>query len=623
LETPPLPEPEDAPWLQPRLWALMGLAGVMFAGFGARLYYLNVLRGPEYFELSENNFLMERRFGAPRGNLLARDGTVLALNRVYYQVEMSPFRLNRSEIEVTLERVANLLGRPDVRRLADAVARTRPRWARLTLATNLSEEAIQPLLERRFELPGVQVSPLYSRLHPEGQLLGHVTGFIGRIAPQQLERAFEEGYLRNDFIGKLGAELEFEAQLRGTHGREIQIRDAAGRPRAQYIQEPAQRGQDVVLTIDLSLQRRADELLEGHRGSILALDPRTGEVLAMVNKPDFDPNHPMRGADEGLTSQINLALRGRFSPGSVFKLVTAAAGLAHGFSPGQKINCPGYFLLEGVEKPFYCDVRSGHGTIDLTAAIERSCNVYFYHWAADLGAERLVAAARAFGFGRLTGIDLAYEGAGHLVEPGQRPIYRGSVVQMGIGQGALVAVTPLQVLIAYVGLAAGGALSQPHILAEIRPPNRDFPRAFVPRRPPERLPLSAEHRALLIEALRRVVRSPAGTGYRVNFDPAWDVAGKTGSAEVAGQALTDGWFVAFAPASAPEICILAAVLGEGHGADTAGPLVRDLFEMHFARRVGPSAGRPPVSDSSRSPLAEVGRPALPPLWSAPEGIDAP
>lgn len=568
-------------------WRLSLLGFILLAGLtvlGMRIYYLTIPRGPYFYELSENNFLFEQPLSAPRGRVFTSDGTALSVNKTRYDIEMSPFRMTRDQIEDSLSQLAKLLDRPEIESKTEEVIKKRPPWEPVNLAEGLDLETIGPVLERVYAMPGVTVAPAYQRFHPLGQLMGHVTGYIRKVDPATLGAHPEKGYLKNDLVGKIGIESQYEDDLRGTHGKEIYIRDARGRPRSSHLETRALRGNDVILTIDLELQTLADDLLTGHRGVAIVLDPRDGAVLALVSKPDYDPNLPLSASSKSKTSSYNKATRGRFAPASTFKLVTASAGLLMGKDPSENGDCDGQYFLPNVKRPFYCDVRSGHGTLDMFGAIQKSCNVYFYRWANQIGRDRMLDTAAAYGFGEPTGIDLQPEGSGHLAEPGSG-VYQGSVVQMGIGQGALIAVTPLQLLNAYAALANGGIRYQPHLMKEVRTPSGSVVRTFEPV-VQGKLPISNAQRKILMEGFRRVIQTEGGTARGAGFESDWDASGKTGSAELFGQKLTNGWFVAYAPTAAPEIAMIVLVEGEGHGGATAAPIARELMALYFSRKTG-------------------------------------
>lgn len=600
------PTRQKATFIPARLAFLGLIALVLIVVFCIRIYFLTAVRGHDYFELSEDNFLRERPVEAPRGKILTDDGTPISLNRPLYDVRMSRFRLDEETIDESVARLATLLDNPSILDRAEEIKQTWPSWEPVTLARELPSEEVAPVIERLYALPGVQVEPRFVRHHPEGPVTAHVTGHVGGISPSQLPRYLEKDYLQTDLVGKLSAERQFESFLRGTHGTELTIHDAFGRLRSSHVEIPARRGNDVKLTVDLRLQQLADGLLEGHSGVLIAMDPRDGSILALSSKPDYDPNHPMRGMGSDDVSSYNKAIRGFYAPGSTFKLITAAAGLIHGFNPDTKINCPGRFYLPNVRRPFFCDVRWGHGPLNMEEAIQRSCNVFFYTWADRLGHERLYRVSRQFGFGEPTGIDLMpteYEPSGVLPDPASRGIYRGSVIQMGIGQGALISATPLQILGAYAAVANDGVRVKPHVLDSVRSPEGELIQQHEPEIAGE-LPLNDHQLALLREGLHRVVHKPGGTGHARGLKKEWDAAGKTGSSEVAGQELTNGLWVCYAPASNPEVAMIGIVEAEGHGGSTALPLVAQMMAEYFE----PGSGvipQPEPSEEATEPAPEV------------------
>ncbi len=577
------PSRENTPFVPWRL-AFLGLVTLaLLGGFTARVYYLTVLMNPYFYDLSEKNFLHEQPIGSLRGKIVTSDGTAIALNRTLYNIEMGPFGLDKEEITRTINRLAELMKRPELADRAKAVMDCRPKWKRVTLARDLNLSEVTPVIERAYQLPGVVIEPQYSRYYPYGSLFAHITGYSGPIDEKELKRHLDRGYLRGDNIGKLGAERQFESALRGSHGTELVIHDAHGRPRSGRVEEAALRGNDVVLTLDLHLQAFTDAIMADRLGVAIAMDPRDGAILSFVSKPDYDPNYLRRANAGGTVSTYNKIVRGRFAPASTFKLVTATAGLIVGRGPEGSIFCGGNYNLPNLKQRFYCDVRWGHGSLDLYEAIQKSCNVYFYTWADQLGLDRMVETSKIYGFGLPTEIDLAlagHETTGYLGKRKGFPAYRGSIIQMGIGQGAMIGVTPMQLICAYAMLANGGVRMRPHIFKEERSPVGEVVRNYEPK-VMGTLPINEAQRAVLLEGFRRVIQKEGGTAFRKKFDPAWNAAGKTGSAEVTGQIEANGWFACFAPMDKPEICILVLIENEGHGATTAAPIAREIMRTYF------------------------------------------
>ncbi|MCE5229808.1 hypothetical protein LLG95_09460 [bacterium] len=585
-----VPTRDDVPFVQGRLNILLLLFSLAMILFGMRMYKLTILEGPDRRRESEENFLREESIAAPRGRILDRYGRPLAINRTVFQVEMSPFNLGANEITSTVAAVAKLVGKPSVNQLANAVIRKRPRENSVTLAGGLTLDQVLPLLEERFQLPGVTVHTSYERVYPEGEVAGGVTGHVGGIPESELDSFLERGYLRDEMVGRSNAERTFESILRGTPGIEVVKRDHVGRTRARSLSKPVQPGDTIYLTLDLGMQRLAQALLGDWRGFIVAMDPSDGGVLAMAYNPGYDPNYPTRGHQFNPIYQKTRPINGRFSgfaPGSTFKIVTAAAGLMAGFSPSEYINCGGYTTL-GKTK-FYCDQRWGHDDENFSDAMTHSCNIYFYTWGRRVGPTALTNMARGFGFGAPTGFELAPPGTenpGHVARPDVDEIYPGSVMHMAIGQGEMIAVSPIQMARAYAAICNGGILMRPRIIDRIRTaedePVTEIEDADGSRRdigiadPQGKLPLSGEARRTITDGLFRVTHDPTGTGRHGAFPPEWSVAGKTGTAQT-GRKTPDGWFVCYAPAEAPRIVIVVLVEESGHGGAIAAPLARQIL----------------------------------------------
>ena len=576
------PTAEDLPFVKRRLGVLL-LGFIVLSGIlGAQVYRLTVLHGPEYRESSENNFRKSATLIAPRGRILDRNGEPLAINEPRFDIEMSPFGLRPEQILATGSELAALLGRPRAAELAAGVVKLRPRWRSRTVAKDIKLGEVLPVREQAYRLPGLILAPHYKRVYPSAEITGHITGHVGAIDKKRLTEYLERGYLRNEKIGMQGAESTFEKLLHGQHGAEIVVRDAEGRPRRRAVDRRATPGHHVYLTIDMKLQRLAHALLEGWKGTIIVMDPRDGAVLAMADRPTYDPNRPWRG------SPYNKITRGHFAPGSTFKVVTAAAGLLGGRSAGEHRSCAGVFFIPGVRLRFPCHLRWGHGSVDLYGALERSCNVYFYNWSYRMRGRRMIKAAAAFGFGRRTDFELVgpgEESKGRLAHPDQK-IRLGTVLHMGIGQGELIDVTPIQMARAYAALCNGGTLHRPRIIHEIRSPAGKLLRGGEVQAQGQ-LPLTDDQRRAILEGLWQVVHEKRGTGSRIGFKPEWRVAGKTGTAQTprsfARLAPSNAWFCGFAPFEDPEVLVLVLVEEAGHGGAEAGPVARQIMAQYFGQ----------------------------------------
>lgn len=602
---------DDAPFIQGRLNLLVLVFSIVMVVFAMRIYRLSILEGADRRRETEENFLREDSIAAPRGRILDRNGLPLAINRTVFRVDMAPLRLGKDEITSTVAAVARLLGRPAVAALADTVSANRPRENSVALATGLTLDQVLPLLEERFQLPGVTVHTSYERVYPEGDVAGGITGHVARIPKEEYQAFKQEGYLSDEMVGRDNAERTFESILRGTPGTERLKRDHLGRTRERKLDKPVEPGDTIYLTIDLGMQRLAKALLGDWDGFILAMDPRDGAVLAMAYNPDYDPNfNPTRKKH----SQYNMIFQGSgFAPGSTFKIVTAATGLMAGFTPEESIPCDGYITL-GKTK-FWCDQKWGHGNENFSDAMTHSCNIYFYTWGRRAGAGLLCKMARGFGFGAPTDFELAPPGlekAGHVADPDQDTIQAGSVMHMAIGQGEMIGVTPIQMGRAYAALCNGGTLLRPRIVQRVCTAD-DRQTSMIEQvdgglwrvgRPvvQGKLPVSADARRTILDGLHRVTHDPRGTGRHANFPPEWNVAGKTGTAQT-GRPTPDGWFVCYAPAEAPQIVIVILIKESGHGGTIAAPLARQLL-AYWHGKPEPQVVPPPHPDAEPATVAQ-------------------
>lgn len=578
------PAREELPFISRRLGTLVLLFSLVMALFAGRIYQLTIVEGPKYRDTSENNFQLQEPLIAPRGRILDCKGRPLAINQTLFDIEMSPFHLKNKEIVATLDRLATLLGRPRIRAKAQEVIKLRPRWKTISLLDGklVPLSTTLPILEQAYELPGVIPMAQYQRGYPAGLLAGGVTGHVGNISPKQKDEYEAKGYLPDEKIGQLGAEQTFEDLLHGEHGIALVTRDAQGRPRDRFLSRSCKPGAIMTLTLDMDLQRLADQLLGSYNGVIIAMDPRDGAVLAMASHPNYDPNDPSgQRSPKGTVSSFNKATRGVFAPGSTFKIVTASAGLAAGYSPLDGVDCDGHYTLPGTKQKFKCTFV--HGGENLYEALQKSCNVFFMTWTYRLRTS-VLDMARAYGFGQRTDFELVsprQEEQGIAGSRSNRPLL-GNVVQSGIGQGELIGVTPIQLARAYAALCNGGILYRPRILREAHLPD-GTPLAEGHAEEQGRLPLSDHQRGLILEGLRRVVNEFNGTAARYGIKPEWRVSGKTGTAQLGGGKV-NAWFACFAPAEAPTIALVILVENSpSHGGTMCSPMARQLLAYYFGQ----------------------------------------
>jgi penicillin-binding protein 2 len=527
--------------------------------------------------------------------------------------------------------------REGLRERIEAAAQEAP-FRPMVLKEPVDRELAFRLMEESVRMPGVRVEPFLERRYPSGALTAHVVGFIGRIPAEQVGRYQAEGYdPATDRVGLSGLEYALEPWLRGVKGARYVEEDARGRPVRVRAEIPPQPGAQVTLTLDLDLQAAARAALQAkldelnriagreitRRGVALVMRPATGEILAMVSLPDYDNNvfvspelpqaYP-RLLEDPFGPLLNHAVASQFAPGSSFKPIVAAAALQEGvitprtrlFDPGEIVIPNRYYPNDpGMAQRFFCWLRSGHGWQDVVDALANSCNVFFYKVAGGydvpgepvfegLGIERLVRYMQAFGLGKPTGVELPGEAAGQVPDPEwKRRTFgetwsTGDTYNLGIGQGYLL-VTPLQLLNAINAIANGGTLYRPLLVREIADIRGNIIRSFRPEII-GRLPIAPEHLAVVREGMVAAVER--GTAVRAQI-PGIRVAGKTGTAEFcddlalrmglcAGRRLpSHAWFVAFAPAEAPEVSVLVFIWNGGEGAQNAAPVARQILEAYF------------------------------------------
>ncbi len=588
---------------------------LVFAVFFARLFQLQVIQTDDLRLRSVRNSVRTLPIEAPRGDILDRDGRILATTRPAFGVQLIPNDVRHPE--TVLPVLAQLLDRdPDQLREEIGTPHGRLRFQPIRLAGDLSFDSLTRVESHLYALSGVVTDVRPRRHYVGGELASHVLGFIGEVSGSQLSSSRYADYRQGDVIGQAGVEQLEEEALRGLAGGRNQIVDVAGRVVGVIDEIAPVRGGSVQLTLDLDLQQAAEDAflpdVLGERtriGAAVALDVHTGDVLALVSKPSFDPNSFAGGIDAETWKQLttdrwkpiqNRAISGQYPPGSTYKALVAAAGLADGvIDPERRIFCPGYTRVNG--RTYRCWKRGGHGSVDLHKALVESCDVYFYEVGKELGVDRLAFFANGFNLGRLTGIRLPQEMPGLVPTRAWKerrfhePWVPGETISASIGQGFNLT-TPLQLAVAYGAIANGGTLMRPRLLLRVA----DSEGRLVDGPPPEVLgtvPVSREHLALVRSALEGVVNELHGTGARARV-PGVRVAGKTGTAQVVGLKHTEGldedeiafehrdhaWFVGFAPANAPEIVVAAVVEHGGHGGSAAGPIVQKVLARYFEKR---------------------------------------
>ncbi len=615
--------------LKSRFAALGIIIIVVLAALLVRLWTMQVLNGDSYAAQAENNRVREISLEAPRGRIFDRNGVALVTNRSALAVYVDPTHEDvgdllirhrsedtaddptRRELEDVFGEMAGMLGISS-QEVFDKVAdinqeALRPR----IVAIDVPIEVVAQLLERQTDFPWVQVEEIAVREYPYGSLAAHVVGYTGAISEAQFKESDEyAGYEIGDVVGKTGAERQFEGVLQGDKGwRRIEV-NAAGKSQGVVSEQAPRAGNDITLTIDMNVQRVAEEQLadaiaEARRqgyssakaGAMVVLDIASGEVLAMASAPSYDPSAFLGGISTEEWAALNeksseyplndRAIMAAYPPASTFKVVTALAALEAGIAgENTTYTCTGRWTDMGTQWPKWCWKRTGHGTLSLRSGMKNSCDTVFYEIGYELykrKAEELQAQARAFGLGSKTGIDLPGEVSGRVPDAAWKKQYNanypeyqmwlpGDTVNMAIGQGDMLA-TPLQMASMYAGIANGGAVMKPHVLKSVL--DREGTPTLTTQ--PEVLydtSVSDASLGVITRSLIDVTESGTAAGAFAGFRVT--VAGKTGTAEVKGKD-DYAWFCAYAPANAPQYAVAVVLEQGGHGGSVTGPAARNIL----------------------------------------------
>ncbi|MBN2493170.1 MAG: penicillin-binding protein 2 [Deltaproteobacteria bacterium] len=595
---------------------LMALALLLLAG---RLYYLQIHRGAEYLALSRSNFVSERRKVALRGMIFDRNRRLLVDNRPSFNVYFTPAFCKKSAFDDTLAHLTEYLGLSDeeIERTRDYFEETKrlDRFLPLLVRRDVAWAELAMIEQQMLTLDGVEVRPETQRAYPRGRLAAHLLGYVGEISPAELARYKDEGYQQGDVFGKSGVEKGWEAQLRGADGRIQVVVDARGQRvpeeqarevlQGEAIVEKATAGDNLILSIDARLQDLAENRFPGREGAVVAMDPKSGFILAMVSRPDFDPNlvsgrvspriwrHLIEDPDRPLHFR---ATQQHYPPGSTFKPFTGLAALEYGgLMLDEKVRCTG--AMPFGDHVFRCWRAAGHGKIAIHRAIVQSCDIFFYKAGRKAGLDQIARVARTFGFGSMTAFESCEEVPGIIPD---REWYErntktgflpGFTISDAIGQGD-VNVTPLQLVMAYAAIANGGTLFRPQVVLRAESPDGTRVRRYQPV-VRHRVEVSEENLQIVHDGLVGVVNEPGGTAYwrrprRVSFQ----AAGKTGTAQVVKQGEDRGkdlpydfrdhaWFVGWAPVGDPRIAVAVVNEHGGHGSSGAAPLVMEMITYYL------------------------------------------
>lgn len=624
-----------------RLGVAAALVLIMFALLAFRFSYLQVKQYNHYQTLAERNRISLVPIIPNRGLILDRNGVVLAHNFFVYTLEITPSKV--ANLESTITQLGELIevSKSDRKRF-NKLRQESHNFESVPIRTHLNETEAARFAVNHYRFPGVEIKSRLFRHYPLGKLGSHMVGYIGRINDNDLNNLAVSGELSNykgsDHIGKSGLEQFYERHLHGTTGfQQVEV-DADGHAVRVLSSNAPTPGDNLILTADSKMQEIAETAFGDRRGALVAINPKTGEVLSYVSQPTFDPNLFVDGIDtenwkllnESLDKPlINRPLRGIYPPGSTFKPFVALAGLEDGRrAPPYAIQDPGFFTLPGSSHRYRDWKPSGHGTVDIQKAITISCDTFFYGLAMEMGIEKLTSFVRHFGFGRKSDLDIKGEIEGLLPTPEwkqrrfKQPWYPGETVIVGIGQGYTL-VTPLQLAQATAILANDGVAMKPHLVNQIQNSltgkHQDIPLVVQ-----DRIELNPAN----VEIVKRGmidVTLPGGTAASVGANAGYAIAAKTGTAQVVGikqnekyneHALNErhrdhALFIAYAPAEDPTIALAVIVENGGHGGSAAGPIARKVMDYYLLGKL-PAQEVPKVERVPANATGSTASSATPP-----------
>jgi len=610
---------EDRQAVARRIEVARVAVGAMLSLLAVAYWIVQIVHGDYYFSLSENNRIRAVKVTAPRGYVLDRHGVPLVENEPAYTLHL--YRREAKDLEGSVAFIIDLLGlNPEVVRSRVERGRRDPEFVPIPIAENLGIEEVAAVQARAAEHPEFAITVSQRRLYKHAGAAAHALGYLSEATPDQIKNS-NDAYGVGDWIGQKGVESAYERLLAGTSGERRVIVDSHGREVAEEARLEASPGQNLFLTLDSKLQDVAEEYFKTRVGSVVAMDPRTGEILALVSSPSYDPNWFTRRVTSAEWAGLlenpdrplqNRAIQNMYSPGSVVKPFLAYGALARGLvDPEWRVFCPGHATFYGRE--FHCHKKGGHGLVNLREAIKESCDVYFYTLGQKLGVDRINEILTGFGFGTVTGVDLSFEKAGLVPSEEWARTKRGArwypseTISVAIGQGPIL-VTSMQVARALSALLEGGRLPTPHLFYASQDPRTGaqlrYKAEFL-----QGPTLEADKLAIVKSGMWAVVNEAGGTAYgsRVN---GVEMGGKTGTAQVVGHDTaikagadkskleTHAWFAGFAPIQDPGIVVVVFVENGGHGNLAAAPLAKALVEARYG--IAPAPPPPSVRASGTS-----------------------
>ena len=609
-----------------RLTAVQYVVLFIFLVLAYGLWRLQVMRSDEYALLAEKNRVRNVPILAPRGKILDREGRIIVDN--YPSFSALLLRDSSRDLNADADAIAKGLHlnteevRQRIRRFSSM-----PQYQPIFLKEDITPDELAFIESHKNELPELETIMAHRRLYPRNGFMAHLVGYVGEVTEDMLNQPQFELYTPGDVVGVSGVEKQYNNILMGKNGSRRAIVNSRGREVSRLDETPAEPGKQLKLTLDLDLQIAAEQAIEGKNGAIVAMDPHTGEILAMVSRPTFDPNDfavkisrdewnkLVNDPDKPL---LNKAIQAQLAPGSTFKIIMATAGWQEGIAQTLNVHCNGGATFYG--RRFGCWVKSGHGAVELTKAIYQSCDVFFYTLAEKLGIDRIAKYATAFGLGQKTGIDLPNEVSGVMpseewkIRNFKQKWFAGETISVGIGQGA-VAITPVQLMRAIGAISMDGRMVVPHV---INPTN--LPQGFVETThytEVKSIPFDPTGWNTITDAMGRVLL-PEGTAPSAQI-PGIDIAGKTGSAQIVSLALRakhqnnqdfaqNGWFVGFTPRRNPDIIVCVLFEGGEHG-KLAARLATQVIKAYVDKQ-----RRQPTKMAAGSSKVEVGS-----MWTDPSG----
>jgi len=627
----------EVDWYKQRLTGALVISIAAMVVLFVRLFYLQAIQGEEFRRLSKTNRIRFQTTEAPRGIIFDRSGIVLADNQPSFNLHITPkdaepvdltLKKLSHYIELSEKMVRSALKENNTDALFDLTSddldfydvfsykylrsalnknRTAAPYKKVLLRRNIGRNILAVMEAHRYDLPGANIEPKSRRKYSNSQGAAHLIGYLGEINPDDLKNKKDQNYKRGDLIGKFGVEKKMDAYLRAGHIQTLVEVNAIGQV-IRKIEDKLDNksvGDNIILTIDQALQKRAESLLNDKSGSVVALEPDSGRVLVLVSAPAFDQNAFIGGVSHKYWRKLmsdparpmqNKAIQGLYPPASTYKIVTAIAGLQEGvINRHSTFFCPGYFNYGG--RPFRCWKKGGHGTLNVVQAIEQSCDVFFYQVGLKLGVDRIAKYAKAGGLGARTGIDLDHESSGLIPTAAWKKKvtgdkwHRGETLSIAIGQG-YNQTTPLQMAVFMATVANGGTRYKPLIVSEIRTAEGKIVKKFE-KIVVDHLPGSAENLAIVRQGLWDVVNGSRGTARRYKIKGI-EMVGKTGTAQVfsrqKGSDYSDdlpdhlkahAWFVAYAPMENPKIAVAVMVEHGEHGSSAAAPIASELIKAYL------------------------------------------